>query len=212
MRYVVCLVVAIALVIPAVAAALPSLAANPANKLLTRGIDPIQYDAATKCNGGQIPAGTKAMLAWLEKNASGVNWGEYRCEVWGKNSASLHAAGRAIDWHPTTMNDGYALVKLLLAPDANGNPAALARRMGVQGLIFDCKSWFGSSEGTMTNYSYCYDKDGKRKKGLDPTAAHMNHVPVELNLRGAAMKTTFWDKSVSYPVQVQPPYGRPAGA
>jgi hypothetical protein len=194
------------------AAALPSLAANPANKLLTRGIDPIQYDAATKCNGGHIPAGTKAMLAWLEKNASGVNWGEYRCEVWGKHSASLHAAGRAIDWHPTTMQDGYALVKLLLAPDANGNPAALARRMGVQGLIFNCKSWFGSSEATMTNYSYCYGKNGKRKKGLDPTAAHMNHVHVELNLRGAAMKTTFWNKSVSYPVQVQSPYGQPAGA
>ena len=198
MRYILCLVVAIALAIPAAASALPSLSANPANKLLSRGLDPIQYDVATRCNGGHIPAGTKAMLAWLEHNAAGVNWGEYRCEMWGKHEASLHSAGRAIDWHPATMDDGYALVKLLLAPDKGGNAAALARRMGVQGLIFDCKSWFGNWDAQMGNYSYCYGKNGKRKKNLDPTQAHMNHVHIELNLRGAAKKTTFWNKGVSY--------------
>jgi hypothetical protein len=201
MRYSVCLAIAFALAVPAAALALPSLSANPANKMLARGIDPLRYDPATRCNGGKIPAGTKAMLAWLEKNANGVNWGEYRCEIWGKHSASLHSAGRAIDWHPTTMKDGYALVKLLLAPDAQGNPAALARRMGVQGLIFNCKSWWGSPDAQMTNYSYCYTKSGKRKHGLDPTQAHMNHVHIELNLLGAAKKTTFWNKSVTYPTQ-----------
>ena len=198
MGYIVCLVAALALALPAASPALPSISANPANKLLSRGIDPIQYDQATRCNGGHIPVGTKAMLAWLERNAQGVNWGEYRCEKWGKHSASLHSAGRAIDWHPTTMKDGFALVKLLLAPDRDGNSAALARRMGVQGLIFDCKSWFGGWDGQMGNYSYCFGKNGKRKKGLDPTQAHMNHVHIELNLRGAAKKTTFWNKAISY--------------
>src|SRR5207302_9681771 len=90
MRYIVCLAAAVALAIPAVASALPGPTANPANKLLSRGIDPIRYDEATRCNGGHIPVGTKAMLAWLERNSNGVNWGEYRCEVWGKHSASLH--------------------------------------------------------------------------------------------------------------------------
>src|SRR3954447_18159915 len=206
MRYIVCLAAALALAIPAVASALPRLTANPANKLLSRGIDPIQYDAATKCNGGNIPAGTKAMLAWLERNAAGGNSGEYRCEMWGKHEASLHSAGRAIDWHPATMNDGYELVKLLLAPDEDGNVAALARRMGVQGLIFDCSSWFGGWDGQMGHYSYCYGKNDKKKQNLDPTQAHMNHVHIELNLRGAAKKTTFWDKSVTYdtPKPLQP--------
>src|SRR5204862_3535768 len=177
----------------------------PANRMLGRGLDPIQYDDATHCNGGHIPAGTKAMLAWLERNANGVNWGEYRCEMWGKKSASLHSAGRAIDWHPTTMADGHALVKLLLAPDKDGNSAALARRMGVQGLIFDCQAWFGNWNGELGPYSYCYDKKGKRKHNLDPTQAHMNHVHIELNMLGAAMKTTFWNKHVSYPVQPTTP-------
>lgn len=204
LRYIVCLA-ALALVIPAAAVALPSLKANPANKLLARGIDPIRYDDATHCNGGKISAGTKAMLAWLEHNASGVNWGEYRCEMWGKKSASLHSEGRAIDWHPSSDAAGKALVKLLLAPDSAGNPAALARRMGVQGLIFECKSWFGNWDAQMGNYSYCYGKNGKRKKNLDPTQAHMNHVHIELNKLGAAKKTTFWNRSVTYPVQNSTP-------
>ena len=211
MRYIVCLAAALALAIPAAASALPSISANPANKLLSRGIDPIQYDRATKCNGGKVPAGTTSMVAWLQRNANGVNWGAYRCEMWGKGEASIHSAGRAIDWRPNSKKDGYALAKLLLAPDKNGNIAALARRMGVQGVIYDCKSWFGSGDGEMGNYSYCYSKRGKRKKNLDPTQAHMDHVHIELNLRGAAKKTTFWNKNVSYdvPVQQAPPT-RPA--
>jgi hypothetical protein len=205
LRYIVCLAAAVALLAPAGAFALPSVAQNPANKMLARGIDPIQYDQATHCNGGKIQPGTYAMLAWLEHNASGVNWGEYRCEKWGKHEASLHSEGRAIDWHPSSDAAGKALVKLLLAPDKDGNAAALARRMGVQGLIFDCKAWFGNWDGQMGDYSYCYGKNGKRKKNLDPTQAHMNHVHIELNKLGAQKKTTFWNKRVKFPVQAQQP-------
>lgn len=209
MRYIICLATAAALALPAAASALPSLSANPANRMLSRGLDPIRYDDATRCNGGHIPPGTKAMLGWLTRNARGVNWGEYRCEMWGKHSASIHSAGRAIDWHPATMSDGYALVRLLLAPDSAGNPAALARRMGVQGLIFNCHAWFGGSDGQMGDYSYCFDKKGRRKHNLDPTLAHMNHVHIELNLLGAAMKTTFWNPRISYPLQNQAPASPP---
>src|SRR6185369_8595712 len=118
-------------------------------------------------------------------------------------------AGRAIDWHPTSKAAGYALVKLLLAPDKDGNIAALARRMGVQGLIFNCKSWFGNWDGQLGDYSYCYGKNGKRKKNLDPTQAHMNHVHIELNLKGAAKKTTFWNKNVSYDTPDPEPVQQP---
>jgi hypothetical protein len=63
----------------------------------------------------------------------------------------------------------------------------------------------------MGHYSYCYGKNDKRKKNLDPTQAHMNHVHIELNLSGAAKKTTFWNKNVTYdaPVPVQPPTRTP---
>lgn len=198
MRYIVCLAAAIALAIPAAAAALPRLSANPANTMLSRGIDPIRYDRATRCNGGKVWPGTMAMAGWLERNASGVNWGEYRCEKWGKGEASIHSAGRAIDWHPSSIKAGMALVKLLLAPDKQGNPAALARRMGVQGLIFNCKAWFGNWSGELGDYSYCYTKRGKRKKGLDATQAHIDHVHLELNVLGAKKRTTFWNRQIRY--------------
>jgi hypothetical protein len=111
------------------------------------------------------------------------------------------------------MNDGHALVGLLLAPDKDGNIAALARRMGVQGIIFNCQAWFGSGDGEMGNYSYCYGKNGKRKKNLDPTQAHMNHVHIELNMRGAKKLTTFWNKTITYdapaPLPVQQPQPQP---
>jgi hypothetical protein len=149
------------------------------------------------------------MLTWLQKNASGVNWGEYRCEIWGKGQASLHSDGRAIDWHPSSKAAAYDLLKLLLAPDKDGNVAALARRMGVQGLIFNCEQWFGSWDGRLGKYSYCYGKNGKRKKTIDPTQAHMDHVHIELNKLGATMKTTFWNKNVEYPLPAPEPVQQP---
>jgi hypothetical protein len=194
-----------ALALPATAAALPSLSANAANKLVKRGIDPLRYDRATHCTG-HATKGANALVAWLQKNSAGVSWGIYRCEMWGKHEASLHAEGRAVDWHldagnPAEKRAAYKLIELLLAPDKAGNNIALARRMGIQGLIFDCKQWYGDFEGTLSNYSYCYGKNGKRKKGLDPTQAHMNHIHIELNKLGAAKKTTFWNPSVTYPLQ-----------
>ena len=192
------------------ALALPSLAHNPANAMLSRGIDPMQYDDATHCTGKDTP-GALALQSWLEGNASGVSWGIYRCEMWGKHSASLHAEGRAIDWHPSSSAAAHALIALLLSPDRAGNPVALARRMGIQGLIYGCHAWWGSPDGQLGDYSYCYDKHGKRKHNLDPTQAHMNHVHIELNKRGAAKKTTFWDRSLTYPVAepVAPPATQP---
>ena len=61
-------------------------------------IDDYAYDRARDCRKRPTP-GALAMVDWLEKNAEGVSWGIMRCERWGKNSASLHAEGRAIDWH-----------------------------------------------------------------------------------------------------------------
>ena len=130
MGYIPCLAAALALAIPAAALALPSLSANPANKLLSRGIDPIQYDRATRCNGGKIWPGTLATVHWLERNAAGVNWGEYRCEMWGKHEASLHSAGRAIDWHLDVRLELVVLIdrrdhrlRRHAIADANGNVA-----------------------------------------------------------------------------------------
>ena len=65
------------------------------------------------------------------------------------------------------------LIRTLLATDRKGNPRALARRMGVQGLIFDCRAWWAGME-RMDEYSYCYRGNG------------------EANWKGAREQTSFW--------------------
>src|SRR3954471_6133506 len=120
---------------------LPAVKHNPADRLVAQPIEAFRYDAATHCKNQRNPGITK-LATWLGQNTRGAFWGSYRCEVWGKHSASLHAENRAIDWHLDAFSkaDSRAadkLIRLLLAPDKLGNPQALARRMGVEELIWD---------------------------------------------------------------------------
>jgi hypothetical protein len=172
---------------------------NPADKLASQPIDPYSYDEATHCVK-HPKKGTLALQAWLGRHAGGDAWGIIRCEMWGKNSASLHAEGRALDWRldahrPGERREAHRIISLLLAPDKAGNIHALARRMGVQEIIFNCQAWF-SGDGGMRPYSVCFDGKG-RKKQVDDTTAHRNHIHFGLNHRGARMKTSFWTSSLA---------------
>jgi hypothetical protein len=169
---------------------------NPADRLA----DPIEdeaYDPATHCSGAQHRKGMVALQHWLEDRSSrGVFWGSYRCERWGRHSASLHAEDRAIDWHLDVNNradraDARKLIDLLLAPDRAGNQHALARRMGVEELIWDCSYW-GAGMSDFKPYGYCYGRSGKLRKHINATAAHRDHVHIGMTKRGAAAKTSFW--------------------
>jgi hypothetical protein len=171
------------------------LGANPANspKLLNEPIESLSYDSARKCKSGDRP-GARALAEWIGDHTRGELWGIYRCEKWGKNSASVHAEGRAIDYRldagiPKERRAAMHLIHVLLEEDRNGEPFALARRMGVQGLIFNCRSWYG---GDLGPYSACFKDNGKRDPDVDRTTAHKDHVHIELNWPGAREKTSFW--------------------
>src|SRR5215208_8390717 len=155
-------------------------AGNPADRLLSLPIEDPAYDGARRCTPKASRPGMLALQRWLEANARGVFWGSYRCEKWGKGQASLHAENRAIDWHldasvPADRRAAEKLIRLLLAPDAAGNPQALARRMGVEELIWDC-GYRGAGMTEFTEYRPCYGERGKLKKHVDPTVGHRNHV------------------------------------
>src|SRR5205085_5894634 len=157
-------------------------------------IDPYQYDYATKCLK-RPQKGTLAFQSWLEHNAKGVSWGIMRCEKLSGSSYSLHSEGRAIDWHldahvPAERAAAQRLINLFLAPDRAGEIHALARRMGIQEIIFNCQGWF-SGDGGMRPYSPCFDKHGKPVK-IDDTTAHRNHIHIGLNWSGARMQSSFW--------------------
>jgi hypothetical protein len=187
-------VLTLAVAAEAVAGGFRPVSGNPADKLVDLPIDDYRYDHAKDCRK-RPTKGAEAMVAWLEANAGGSFWGIMRCERWGKGRASLHAEGRAIDWH-LDVHDGadrreaQRLINLLLAPDRAGNPHALARRMGIQEIIWNCRSWYSGSE-SLRPYSACYDQNGDRKP-IDDTTAHRDHIHFGLNWPGAKMRTTFW--------------------
>ena len=169
-------------------------AGNPADKLVDVPIDDYQYDHAKDCRKSPTK-GAQALVGWLGQNAGGSFWGIMRCERWGKGRASLHAEGRAIDWHLNVHNgadrrEADRIIKLLLAPDRAGNLHALARRMGIQEIIWNCRSWYSGSD-SLRPYSPCYDEDGRRKK-IDDTTAHRDHIHFGVNWPGAKMRTSFW--------------------
>jgi hypothetical protein len=180
---------------PAIPQPAPPVAGNPADALAAQPIEGSRYDPARRCRSAKR-AGIVKLTAWLEANVRGVFWGSYRCEKWGKGSASLHAENRAIDWHldASSKADQRAankLFRLLLAPDAAGNPQALARRMGVQELIWDCGYW-GAGMSDFREYSVCYSRRGKLRKKVDVTTAHRDHVHIGMTKDGASARTSFW--------------------
>jgi hypothetical protein len=195
-----------ALLAPPAAHAYPTtfgrVAHNPAEALAALPIERFTYDPATHCVK-RPAAGALALQSWLGRHERGVSWGIMRCERWGKRSASLHAEGRAVDWHLDVHERADAraarhLISALLAPDSAGRPAALARRMGVQEIIFDCRAWFGGGGApTLTRYSAC--AAGSK---VDDTTAHRNHVHLGLTKRGAARRTSFWTR-IAPPVDLR---------
>jgi hypothetical protein len=183
------------------AAAAGGLRPNPANdpSLVDEPMDAYRYDYPEGCRA-KVPAGMKALQAWLESNVRGETWGILRCEKLG-DGFSLHAEGRAIDWHLDAAvrrerRAAKRLIRTLLQTDANGNPHALAHRMGVQGLIYNCKQWYGDAK-RLAPYSYCYRRNGTKRRHLDRTAAHMDHVHIELSWPGAREQTSFWQSPLA---------------
>lgn len=200
------LVVGLTLSVSAVAHAYESpvaytaVAKNPADALAELPLEESTYDPATKCSKRAKP-GMTALVQWLGTNARGAFWGTYRCEKWGKHSASLHAEGRAVDWaldvdDRAQRREAERLIALLLAPDKLGQPQALARRMGVEEIIWDCSYW-GAGMPQFRPYSPCLSKRGKRKRKVDKTIAHRDHLHIGMTKRGAAKKTSFWTRRAS---------------
>jgi hypothetical protein len=175
---------------------LPALAGNPADALAELPIEPSVYDAAKRCTPRKRRPGVAALATWLDANARGVFWGSYRCERWGEGTASLHAENRAIDWHldagsRADRRAAAKLFRLLLAPDVLGNPQALARRMGVQELIWDCGYW-GAGMETLRPYRACLRENGEPRRRVGATSAHRDHIHIGMSRDGAMARTSFW--------------------
>jgi hypothetical protein len=168
---------------------------NPADRLANEPIEDYRYDHARRCRRSPAP-GMLALQSWLTLHVRGTSWGIMRCEKLSKRDYSLHSEGRALDWHldagdRTDRRAARKLIRLLLATDRAGNRHALARRMGVQEIIWDCKSWWSGSDG-LDDYSVCFTDSGKPRRGVSTTLAHRDHIHLGLSRAGAAKRTSFW--------------------
>lgn len=189
----------VVLAIPLVAlpaAVQAALGPNPANdpRLIDDPIEDYRYDYAERCVD-KPRDGTVSMTRWMDRHLRGELWGTVRCSSLG-SGWSVHSEGRAIDWRldagvTSEKRSAMRFIDMLLATDDRGRRHALARRMGVQGVIFNCKSWW-SGQSELGRYSYCYDSNGNLRDDLDRTQAHKDHVHVELNWPGARERTSFW--------------------
>jgi hypothetical protein len=97
---------------------------------------------------------------------------------------SEHKEGRAWDWmldahDPADAAAAAEILEWLLAPDADGEPHALARRLGVMYVIWDGRIWTSSRPESWQPYG-----------GASP---HEDHVHVSFGHEGAAGTTSFWD-------------------
>lgn len=179
------------------AAAFEPVRGNPADRLARQPIDDERYDHATRCRRSPM-RGTREFERWLGRNARGGSWGIMRCEKIGEDNYSLHAEGRALDWRLDAANrrerrEAERIIKLLLAPDRAGNERALARRMGIQEIIYNCRSWFAGMD-RFKKYSACYDSRGRRKRRVNRTIAHRDHIHFGLSRRGGMGRTSFWER------------------
>jgi hypothetical protein len=171
---------------------------NPAERIRHQPIEASYYDAAERCTPKAARPGVDAFVTWLQRNAGGVFWGSYRCEKWGKREASLHAEKRAVDWHLDASSaagrkEAARLIGLLLAPDSSGNAQALARRMGIEEMIWDCGYW-GAGMPEFQPYSPCLGRRGKLKRRVNVTLGHRDHIHFGLTKAGAMGRTSFWQR------------------
>ena len=119
--------------------------AAPSTGSFPAGIEPLaRYVGQSTCDPTEKP-GTVALRSLVQATYPSVNGGgiSRACDVGGR---SEHKEGRAWDWmldasDPVEAARAEDFLTWLLAPDAQGNRYAMARRLGVMYVIWNAKVW-----------------------------------------------------------------------
>ena len=160
---------------------------NPADdpQLISERMDPVQYDGGGNCVR-KDPKGMKALIKWMQRNTKkNIVYGTIRCD------GGVHGTGRALDWtldarEKSQKRLAMTVINTWMADDNRGRNNALARRMGIQLIIYNCRYWQAGDNG-WSPYSAC----GGRNP--DPTQGHIDHVHIELTKAAAGLHTSYWE-------------------
>lgn len=150
----------------------------------TAAIEPLAgYVGQSTCSPGAKKGTTAFANLLLRTYPRSRSLGISRaCNVGGK---SEHKEGRAFDWGMNVHDKGdrkavQSLLSWLLKKDAFGNHHAMARRLGVQYIIWNRRIWG----------AYAASSGWRKYTGANP---HTDHVHFSLSWAGARKKTSFWN-------------------
>ncbi|MFN8155863.1 MAG: hypothetical protein U0R68_00480 [Candidatus Nanopelagicales bacterium] len=166
-----------------------------------------QYDGQTLCSPA-AKAGTRKLANLLLATYGSASIGISRpCSDGGQ---SEHKEGRALDWMVSVRvasqkAKATAFLAWLLAADANGNKAAMARRLGIMYIGWNNQIWRSYGTPGWSDLKGCSTDPAKKASSYD-TYCHRNHVHLSLSWDGAAGLTSFWTGKPLAPA-CQPPWG-----
>lgn len=198
-------VLAAAVVSTGLAAPAQALSVTPSTRTFTAAIDaPATWERESGCSQTE-KKGPRTLRRLLD-----ATYGARSSNILRACSAahSGHEEGRALDWMvnarvPEELALGDAFMTWLAAPDEFGNPAAMARRLGIQYVIWNNGMWRPST-GLTTEYGGCTART-KRFKRYDNTC-HRNHVHVSFSWAGALGRTSFYTGFVACPAPLTSPW------
>lgn len=177
---------------PAALAAKRTLTPNPANDpaLIKQKLDPNRYDGPKGCRS-RHPKGMTRLIQFMKRHTRKKTvYGTIRCD------GGVHGTGRALDWmldarKKRQKRAAKTVINTWLARDDRGRRNALARRMGIQLIIYNCRFWQAGNRG-MDRYSAC----SGGKKNADPTQGHIDHMHIELTRPASKLRTSFWETAL----------------
>ncbi|HSE09859.1 MAG TPA: hypothetical protein VLB29_14430 [Nocardioidaceae bacterium] len=172
------------------ASAVLLLAGMPATAHAAAVDDYARYDGQTTCASEVLP-GTDFLLRLLVRTHPGTSYTSTLRACSG-DSVSEHKDGRALDWgvdadNPQQKAMAEAWLEKIFATDKQGNPDALARRMGIMYVIWDDHIYRAYDGFEQKPYEPC-----DRPRNCSKTLRHRDHVHVSLSRAGAAAQTTFY--------------------
>jgi hypothetical protein len=153
--------------------------------------DYASYDPQTGCTH-KPRVGTVALGEWLVATYGGAGGAVNRpCSGPG---TSEHKDGRAVDWvlnaaKPADRELARKFLKAAFATDAEGNPAALARRMGIMYIIWS--DHFYPAYHQFQPESYLSSSCRSTRK-CSKTLRHRDHMHISLSKAGAKGLTSFY--------------------
>jgi hypothetical protein len=165
-----------------------------------------QFERENTCSPTEKP-GAKKLRKLLKKTyGSSISSNTVRACT---SADSGHEEGRAVDWMtnkkvPAQKAMAKAFIAWLEAPDSYGNTYAMARRLGVEYVIWNNRMWRTYDTGRgWTEYDNCLHKQ-KKGKAAWANACHRTHVHISLSWDGAYKRTSYFSGYVACPAAWTP--------